>query len=133
MISFLTHFYAVVSSLVVFTGLPSYNSNPLDRRQLMQMKKPPQRPAHAPTYEIDMVSDMVSDDLSSANGGITADSESNVSCPKKKSKLKLLGVIPLPGTEKKYSEDRRKEREQKRKDRMTGRPSWEASMATGKH
>jgi hypothetical protein len=120
-------------SLQDSNSLPSYNSNPLDRRQLMQMQKPPQRPVHAPSYEIDMVSDMVSDDMSSANGGITADSESNVSCPKKKSKLKLLGVIPLPGTEKKYSEDRRKEREQKRKDRMTGRPSWEASMATGKH
>jgi len=117
----------------------SYYSQPLDRRQLMQMQRP--RPA-LPTIN-DMTVDSVSDDLSSANGGIsqdfrdgsyrTGDSESNVSSPKKKSKLKLLGIVPIPGTQKKYSEDRRAEREEKRKEKMTRRPSWEASMASGKH
>lgn len=112
----------------------------IDRRQLMQMARPGR-----PTLPIinDAVPDCVSDDLSSANGGIsqdfrdnsyqTGDSESNVSSPKKKSKLKLLGIVPIPGTQKKYSEDRRAEREEKRKERMTRRPSWEASMMTGKH
>ncbi len=105
----------------------------------MQMQRP--RPA-LPTIN-DMTVDSVSDDLSSANGGIsqdfrdgsyrTGDSESNVSSPKKKSKLKLLGIVPIPGTQKKYSEDRRAEREEKRKEKMTRRPSWEASMASGKH
>ena len=52
---------------------------------------------------------------------------------KKKSKLKLLGVVPIPGTQKKYSEDRRAERADKRLAKMTGRPSWEASMTVGKY
>ena len=102
------------------------------------MQKPGlQRPALPTTYEIDMNIDHVSDDLSSANGGIalsTADSESHNSTKKKKnSKLRLLGVIPLPGTEKKYSEDRQRERAEKRIAKMTRRPSWEASMTTGKY
>ena len=106
----------------------------------MQMSRPG-RPT-LPTIN-DAVADSVSDDLSSANGGIsqdfrdnsyqTGDSESNVSSPKKKSKLKLLGIVPIPGTQKKYSEDRRAEREEKRKEKMTRRPSWESSMTTGKH
>ena len=59
--------------------------------------------------------------------------DSNVSSPKKKSKLKLLGLVPIPGTQKKYSEDRRAEREEKRKEKMKRRPSWEASMSAGKY
>ena len=108
------------------------------------MQKPGyQRPTLPTTYEIDMSSDKVSDDLSSATGNINSDfrdgsartgeSDSNVSSPKKKSRLKLLGVVPIPGTQKKYSEDRRAERQEKRKEKMTRRPSWEASMNTGKH
>jgi len=125
-------------------SLSANNPHPLDRRQLLQMQKPGyQRPTLPTTYEIDMSSDKVSDDLSSATGNINSDfrdgsarpseSDSNVSSPKKKSRLKLLGVVPIPGTQKKYSEDRRAEREEKRKEKMTRRPSWEASMTTGKH
>jgi len=127
-------------SLSLHDSAASYYSQPLDRRQLMQMSRPG-RPT-LPTIN-DAVADSVSDDLSSANGGIsqdfrdnsyqTGDSESNVSSPKKKSKLKLLGIVPIPGTQKKYSEDRRAEREEKRKEKMTRRPSWESSMTTGKH
>lgn len=78
----------------------------------------------------------VSDDLSWRDQS-ARETESNLSTAspqkKKKSKLKLLGVVPIPGTERKYSEDRRAEREQKRLDKMTRRPSWEASMTTGKY
>jgi len=52
---------------------------------------------------------------------------------KKKSKLKLLGVVPIPGTQKMYSEDRREQRAKERTSKMTRRPSWEASSMAGKH
>lgn len=114
-------------------SLPSYNPNPLDRRQLLQMQKPGHaKPPLPTTYEIDMNSELSSQDFRD-NSYQSKESDSNVSSPKKKSKLKLLGLVPIPGTQKKYSEDRRAEREEKRKEKMKRRPSWEASMAAGKH
>jgi len=102
-----------------------------------------QRPALATTYEFDKVSD----DMSSQTGGdygyphssshSVGESESQLSTSspqkKKKSKLKLLGIVPIPGTQKMYSEDRREQRVEKRITKMTRRPSWEASMMTGKY
>ncbi len=90
------------------------------------------KPALPTPYEIDMNSELSSQDFRD-NSYQTGESDSNVSSPKKKSKLKLLGIVPIPGTQKKYSEDRRAEREEKRKEKMKRRPSWEAGMAAGKH
>ena len=90
------------------------------------------KPSLPTTYEIDMNSELSSQDFRD-NSHQSKESDSNVSSPKKKSKLKLLGLVPIPGTQKKYSEDRRAEREEKRKEKMKRRPSWEASMAAGKH
>jgi len=99
-----------------------------------------QRPGLVTTYEI---SDGASDKMSEDNSALrdysvrSSEAESNLSnatpSKKKKSKLKLLGVVPIPGTQKKYSEDRRAERADKRLAKMTGRPSWEASMTVGKY
>ena len=52
---------------------------------------------------------------------------------KKKSKLKLLGVVPIPGTHKTYREDRRHERMEKRIEKQKTRPSWEANVSAGKY
>jgi hypothetical protein len=52
---------------------------------------------------------------------------------KKKSKLKLLGVVPIPGTKKVYKEERREKRAEKRQQRMSRRPSWEAGISSGKY
>lgn len=88
----------------------------------------------------DKVSDVDSRDCSSRSFGEAdsrrshADSESNLSSsPGKKSRLKLLGVVPIPGTQKMYSEDRREQRAKERLSKMTRRPSWEASSIAGKY
>jgi len=52
---------------------------------------------------------------------------------KKKSKLKLLGVVPIPGTKKVYDEDRREEKAKQRLQKMARRPSWEAGLSSGKY
>lgn len=52
---------------------------------------------------------------------------------KKSSKLKLLGVVPIPGTKKVYKEERREKRAEKRMQKMARRPSWEAGVSTGKY
>ena len=98
------------------------------------------RPGLATAYEIN---DGASDKLSEDNSALrdysvrSSEAESNLSTAtsnkKKKSKLKLLGVVPIPGTQKKYSEDRRADRADKRLAKMDRRPSWEASTTVGKH
>jgi hypothetical protein len=45
---------------------------------------------------------------------------------KKKERLKLLGVVPLPGTKKMYSADIEKEKVGKRRN-LSQLPSWESS------
>jgi hypothetical protein len=60
-------------------------------------------------------------------------SSSNSVGKKKKSKLKLLGVVPIPGTKKVYKEERREKRAEKRQQRMSRRPSWEAGISSGKY
>ncbi|KAL3907422.1 MAG: hypothetical protein SGILL_008883 [Bacillariaceae sp.] len=52
---------------------------------------------------------------------------------KKKSKLKLLGMVPIPGTKKVYKEDRREKKAEKRIQKQSRRPSWEAGVSTGKY
>jgi hypothetical protein len=52
---------------------------------------------------------------------------------KKKSKLKLLGVVPIPGTKKEYKEDRREKKAEKRIQKQSRRPSWEAGVSAGKY
>jgi hypothetical protein len=52
---------------------------------------------------------------------------------KKKSKLKLLGVVPIPGTKKVYKEDRREKKAEKRMQKQSRRPAWEAGVSTGKY
>jgi hypothetical protein len=61
------------------------------------------------------------------------DSESVTTEAKKKSKLKLLGIVPIPGTHKTYREERRNDRNEKRQQRQSRRPSWEAGLSTGKY
>mmetsp|Transcript_1331 Transcript_1331/g.1858 ORF Transcript_1331/g.1858 Transcript_1331/m.1858 type:complete len:440 (+) Transcript_1331:303-1622(+) len=51
---------------------------------------------------------------------------------KKKSKLKLLGVVPIPGTHKTYREDRRLKELEKRQAKSM-RPSWEQGLSAGKY
>lgn len=52
---------------------------------------------------------------------------------KKKEKLKLLGFVPIPGTKKQYEEDRRLKKIEKRQN-LTRKASWEASLAaSGKY
>jgi len=88
--------------------------------------------------------DRFSDDLSSNadfrdyssrsfQEGETESQLSTTDSAKKKSKLKFLGVVPIPGTQKMYSEDRREQRANKRLAKMNRRPSWEASMTVGKY
>ena len=52
---------------------------------------------------------------------------------KKKAKLKLLGLVPIPGTHKTYREDRRQKEIEKRQQKQSRRPSWEAGLSTGKY
>mmetsp|Transcript_17223 Transcript_17223/g.41852 ORF Transcript_17223/g.41852 Transcript_17223/m.41852 type:complete len:640 (+) Transcript_17223:440-2359(+) len=53
---------------------------------------------------------------------------------KTKHKLKLLGVVPIPGTKKTwYKEDRRDKRAEKRIQKQKRRPSWEVGTADGKY
>mmetsp|Transcript_17218 Transcript_17218/g.41831 ORF Transcript_17218/g.41831 Transcript_17218/m.41831 type:complete len:643 (+) Transcript_17218:440-2368(+) len=53
---------------------------------------------------------------------------------KTKHKLKLLGVVPIPGTKKTwYKEDRREKRAEKRIQKQKRRPSWEVGTADGKY
>lgn len=52
---------------------------------------------------------------------------------RKKEKLKLLGLVPIPGTKKEYEEDRRQKKIEKRQG-LTRKASWEASLAaSGKY
>mmetsp|Transcript_16842 Transcript_16842/g.41032 ORF Transcript_16842/g.41032 Transcript_16842/m.41032 type:complete len:445 (+) Transcript_16842:122-1456(+) len=52
---------------------------------------------------------------------------------RKKEKLKLLGIVPIPGTKKEYEEDRRQKKIEKRQG-LTRKASWEASLAaSGKY
>jgi len=52
---------------------------------------------------------------------------------RKKEKLKLLGLVPIPGTKKQYEEDRRQKKIEKRQG-LTRKASWEASLAaSGKY
>jgi hypothetical protein len=44
-------------------------------------------------------------------------------------KLKLLGVVPIPGTKKMYTEDRREKKLEKRSSKRCGYATWEASLA----
>jgi hypothetical protein len=52
---------------------------------------------------------------------------------KKKKKLKLLGVMPIPGTKKVYKEDRREKKAEKRIQKQKNRPAWEAGVSSGKY
>lgn len=52
---------------------------------------------------------------------------------KKKSKMKLLGLVPIPGTKKTYREDKRQKQAEKRKEKQARRPSWEAGLSSGKY
>ncbi|CAJ1958362.1 unnamed protein product [Cylindrotheca closterium] len=53
--------------------------------------------------------------------------------PRKKEKMKLLGIVPIPGTKKEYEEDRRQKKIEKRQG-LTRKASWEASLAaSGKY
>jgi hypothetical protein len=52
---------------------------------------------------------------------------------RKKNKLKLLGVVPIPGTHKTYREDRREMRIEKRIEGQKTRPSWEQNVSAGKY
>jgi len=68
----------------------------------------------------------------------SSDSNNNKNSSKKnkknkKKKLKLLGVVPIPGTKKVYKEERRERRAEKRIQKMSRRPSWEAGISTGKY
>lgn len=108
-----------------------------DRRQTMQ------KPVMGTPTDINASSDHGSDlsSVTDTKGGRSnqrdfsskSDGTSNTNEKKKKSKLKLLGIVPIPGTQKMYSEDRRKQREEKRIAKQNRRPSWEAGMATGKY
>jgi len=51
---------------------------------------------------------------------------------KKKQNLKLLGVVPIPGTTKTYREDRRLARLEKRHSKST-LPAWEQGLSRGKY
>eukprot|EP00934_Nitzschia_sp_Nitz4_P006482 Nitzschia sp. Nitz4//NODE_293_length_29386_cov_71.949235//15197//16769//NITZ4_additional_000036-RA//-1//CDS//3329531830//6472//frame0 len=61
------------------------------------------------------------------------DKSVNTEKAKKKKNLKLLGVVPIPGTHKTYREDRRQERIEKRIGKQKTRPSWEAHVSAGKY
>lgn len=51
-----------------------------------------------------------------------------------KTKLKLLGVVPIPGTKKTwYKEDRRDKKAEKRIQKQKRRPAWEVGTADGKY
>lgn len=68
------------------------------------------------------------------DSSVEGDSEySAIPGKKKKSKLKLLGVVPIPGTKKVYKEDRREKKAEKRIQKQSRRPSWEAGVSTGKY
>jgi len=47
--------------------------------------------------------------------------------------LKLLGVVPIPGTKKVYKDERRDQRAVKRVIKMSRRPSWETGVSRGKY
>ena len=89
-----------------------------DKRQTMQ------KPVMGTPTDINASSDHGSDlsSVTDAKGGRSnqrdfsskSDGTSNANEKKKKSKLKLLGIVPIPGTQKMYSEDQRKQREEKR-------------------
>mmetsp|Transcript_77928 Transcript_77928/g.152990 ORF Transcript_77928/g.152990 Transcript_77928/m.152990 type:complete len:255 (+) Transcript_77928:1-765(+) len=78
---------------------------------------------------------MTEDDRSATDNNDEADDDVSMASEagKKKSKLKLLGVVPIPGTHKTYREDRRQERIEKRITKQKTRPSWEQNVAAGKY
>eukprot|EP00536_Pseudo-nitzschia_multiseries_P010346 jgi/Psemu1/289051/fgenesh1_pg.311_\ len=47
--------------------------------------------------------------------------------------LKLLGVVPIPGTKKVYKDERREHKAEKRVIKMSRRPSWETGVSKGKY
>jgi hypothetical protein len=49
--------------------------------------------------------------------------------PQKREKLKLLGVVPIPGTQKMYNEDRREKKAEDRRRNGSGFATWESSLA----
>lgn len=77
----------------------------------------------------------------SGHGSRASRSQYSDSGKKKKSRmkllggpeLKLLGVVPIPGTKKVSKEERRVNRMEKRIQRMPRRPSWEAGVSDGKY
>lgn len=64
-----------------------------------------------------------------------ADENGNSTKKKKsKKKLKLLGVVPVPGTQKKYKEDRFQKKIEKRQKKQSNRAAWEDNaVANGKY
>lgn len=79
------------------------------------------------------------DSLKSGSGSITQSERSDppseeLEKKKKKEKLKLLGVLSIPGTKKIYDEDRRQKKIEKRQKKEKGKASWEVGMvASGKY
>ena len=65
--------------------------------------------------------------------GNEAEEVENETEAKKKAKLKLLGLVPIPGTHKTYREDRRQKESEKRQNKQARRPSWEAGLTAGKY
>jgi hypothetical protein len=51
---------------------------------------------------------------------------------RKAHKLKLLGLVPIPGTKKMYEEDLQRKRIEDRRKQMTRMPSWETGLLSGK-
>lgn len=51
----------------------------------------------------------------------------------KRERLKLLGLVPIPGTKKMYNDDRRERKieNRKRDSKKSGYATWEASLAAG--
>jgi hypothetical protein len=52
---------------------------------------------------------------------------------RKKHKLKLLGVVPIPGTQKLYKEEIELKRAEAKRNKMSRMPSWEAGLSSGKY
>jgi hypothetical protein len=48
----------------------------------------------------------------------------------KKQKLKLLGVVPIPGTQKLYRDDIELKKIEERRNKMSRTPSWEMGLSS---
>jgi len=86
----------------------------------------PTRPTRQPSQSKIEIHD---EDLKSLNslGSFDTHSEATPTVEeKKKERLKLLGVVPIPGTTRRYNEDIENEKREKRKAR-TQMPRWESS------